>query len=181
MSLEFAGSGGSRATSRALPVADRAVRTTLVLGLGNILMQDEGLGVRAVERLNARYALPGDVRALDGGTRGLDLLPYLDGVTRLLILDAVEIGNTPGSLVRLEGESIPSALALAMSMHQVGVQELLMVSRLKGTMPEHIVVWGMQPGAIDWGLDLSPPVDAALDRLVGAAAGELREWGVAMA
>lgn len=159
-------------------IASGMTRSTLVLGLGNILMQDEGLGVRAVERLAADYRLPKGTRAIDGGTKGLDLLPYLAGVTDLLILDAVETSQPPGTIVRLEGDSIPASLSVAMSMHQIGVQELLMVSRIKGTSPGHIVVWGMQPGSLDWGLDLTPPVQAALDSLVRSAACELREWGL---
>ncbi len=151
---------------------------TLVLGLGNILLQDEGLGVRALERLTAAHPLPDRVEALDGGTMGLELLPYLDGVTDLLITDAVDTGQPPGTLVRLEGDAIPAALSLKMSMHQVGLQDLLATSRLRGTMPQRLVVWGIQPASLDWGVDLSPPVQAALDGLVQAAVQELRGWGI---
>ena len=151
---------------------------TLVLGLGNIIMRDEGLGVRACERLTRHYRLPDDVNVLDGGTLGLDLLPYLEGVTDLLIIDAVNAGAPPGSLVRLENEQIPQTLALKMSMHQVGLQELLAVMALRGQTPPRVVLWGMEPLILEPGLDLSEPVLANLDTLVASVVAELRSWGM---
>jgi len=156
-------------------------RQILILGLGNILLQDEGLGVRAVERLAARYRLPPDVQLMDGGVMGLDLLPHLEGVTHLLITDAVQTGRPPGSLVRLEGEAIPAALSLKMSMHQVGLQELLALAGFQGTLPEQVVLWGLEPASLDWGLELSALIGTQIDALVDAAVGELRAWGVELA
>ena len=156
-------------------------RQILILGLGNILLQDEGLGVRAVERLAARYQLPPEVQVMDGGVMGLDLLPHLEGVSHLLIADAVQSGQPPGSLVRLEGEAIPAALSLKMSMHQVGLQELLALAGFQGTLPEQVVLWGLEPASLEWGLELSAPIAAQIDALVDAAAGELRAWGVDLA
>lgn len=156
-------------------------RQILILGLGNILLQDEGLGVRAAERLAARYRLPPEVQVMDGGVMGLDLLPHLEGVTHLLITDAVQTGLPPGSLVRLEGEAIPAALSLKMSMHQVGLQELLALAGFQGTLPEQVVLWGLEPASLDWGLELSAPIAAQIDALVDVAVGELRAWGVVLA
>ena len=153
----------------------------LVLGLGNILLRDEGLGVRAVERLAAAYDLLDNVEVLDGGTLGLDLLPRLTGVDALLLVDAVKAGEHPGTLVRLEGDAIQSALAVKMSVHQVGLQELLAVSAFQGTRPPRVVLWGMEPAEIDWGLELSRPVAARLDALSEAVAQELRTWGADLA
>jgi len=153
-------------------------RRILLLGLGNILLQDEGLGVRAAELLASRYRLPPDVQVMDGGVMGLDLLPHLEGVSHLLITDAVQTGQPPGSLVRLEGEAIPAALSLKMSMHQVGLQELLALAGFQGTLPEQVVLWGLEPASLEWGLELSAPITAQIDALVDAAAGELRAWGV---
>jgi hydrogenase maturation protease len=150
----------------------------LVLGLGNVLLQDEGLGVRALERLEARYALPGGVRAMDGGTLGLDLLPHLEGVSCLIVIDAVRTGQPAGTVVRLVDEAIMPVLALKLSVHQVGLRELLGASQLLGRHPEHVVLWGMEPAHMDWGLALSPAVEAGIDGLVEAVAGELGAWGV---
>jgi hydrogenase maturation protease len=153
----------------------------LVLGLGNILLRDEGLGVRAVERLAAAYDLPGNVEVLDGGTLGLDLLPRLTGMDALLLVDAVKAGGQPGTLVRLEEDAIQAALAVKMSVHQVGLQELLAVSAFQGTRPPRVVLWGMEPAEIDWGLELSRPVTVRLDALSEAVAQELRTWGADLA
>jgi hydrogenase maturation protease len=109
---------------------------------------------------------------------GLDLLPYLDGVSRLLILDAVLVGKPPGSLSRLVDDEVPGALALKLSIHQVGLEELLAASRFQGTLPERITLLGLEPAAIEWGLEFSPPVAAGMDALVEAAARELRAWGL---
>ncbi len=153
----------------------------LVLGLGNILFQDEGVGVRAVEALCNQYRLPPAVETLDGGTLGLDLLAYFTTGIRMLILDAVRSDQPPGHLMRLEGSQIPAALSQKMSMHQLGLQDLLAASALRGAMPEQVVLWGIQPAQIDWGMELSPLVSAALPRLVEAAVGELRSWNVSLA
>lgn len=151
--------------------------SVLVLGVGNILLQDEGLGVHALRRLAERYHLPPSVAAVDGGVQGLDLLPMVEDCGLLLIVDAIETGLAPGAIVRLEGQAIPTALALKMSMHQMGIQEVLALGSLRGTLPARVVLWGMQPGKMDWGLELTPPVAAGLDEMVEAVAGELLAWG----
>lgn len=150
----------------------------LVLGIGNILLQDEGLGVRTLERLTQDYCVPSSIQLVDGGVMGLDLLPYLEDLSTLLVIDAVQTGQPPGTLIRLEGDAIPATLALKMSMHQAGLQELLATSQLQGTAPAKVVLWGMEPANVDWGLDLSSPVAAGLDALVQAVVAELRDWGV---
>jgi hydrogenase maturation protease len=155
---------------------DKGAAQILVLGLGNILLQDEGLGVRALERLIERYHLPENVQAIDGGVMGLDLLPYLEQANALLIIDAIQTGQPPGTIVRLEGEAIPTVLTVKMSVHQVGLQELLAASRFQGTLPSRIVLWGMEPASMEWGLDLSSPVAAQVDALVEKAVAELVQW-----
>jgi len=153
------------------------VKKTLVLGLGNILLSDEGVGVRVVERLQARYVFPGDVQVLDGGTLGLDLLPYVEKADRLLVVDAVEIGAEPGTLIRLEGEGIPSVFGPKLSPHQVGFADLLDAARLTDCLPEERVLWGLQPRSLQVGLDLSPAVDAQVELLVENVLTELCRWG----
>lgn len=150
----------------------------LLLGLGNILLQDEGLGVRALSRLLERYRLPAEVQALDGGTLGLDLLPFLEDASACLVLDAVHGDLAPGALLRLEGDAIPAALALKTSMHQSGLQELLAIARLRDTLPQRIVLWGMRPASLAVGLELTSAVASQLDALVAAAVEELGRWGV---
>ena len=152
---------------------------TLVLGLGNILLGDEGLGVRVVERLLEQYEFPEGVRVMDGGTLGLDLLPYVEEASRLLVIDAVQAGKPPGTLVRLEGHEVPVFLdASKVSPHQEGLQDLLAVAMLKGYLPEEVVFWGAQIESLGVGLELSEAVAAQVDGLGGKVLEELARWGV---
>lgn len=152
---------------------------TLVLGLGNILLGDEGLGVRVVERLLKRYEFPEGVRVMDGGTLGLDLLPYLEEASRLLVIDAVQARRPPGTLVRLEKDEIPAFLdASKVSPHQEGLQDLLAVARLKGYLPDEVVLWGAQVESLGVGLDLSPAVTIQVDVLMEKVVDELATWGI---
>jgi hydrogenase maturation protease len=150
----------------------------LVLGLGNVLLQDEGLGVKALKRLAEQYHLPDSVRIMDGGTLGMHLFPYLDDCTHLLIMDAVETDGPPGTSARIEGPDLEQALSRKLSMHQAGVHDLLAVGRLVGNLPAQVVVCGLQPETVEWGLDLSPKIAGQVDRLVSLAIKELRRWGV---
>lgn len=151
---------------------------TLVLGLGNILLQDEGVGVRVAERLRERYAFPDGVEVMDGGVRGLALMPYLEGVSRLLIIDAVRSGKEPGTLIRLAGDEIPAVLSPKISPHQEGLADLLWVAKIAGPCPSEIVLWGVEPAQIETGLELSPPVAAQVDALVQKVVEELAAWGM---
>ncbi|MCP3176015.1 MAG: HyaD/HybD family hydrogenase maturation endopeptidase [Desulfuromonadales bacterium] len=153
----------------------------LVMGLGNLLMGDDALGVHVVRRLQERYVFPQEVRLVDGGTLGLDLLPQLEGVERLLIVDALDMQTAAGTIVRLTGEEVPRAFAGKLSVHQMGLQDLLAVAELQGHLPPEVVVWGVQVAAIEPGLELSPAVGRALEQVVDAVADELATWGVSLA
>ncbi len=150
---------------------------TLILGVGNLLLSDEGVGVRVIERLQAEYDLPEQVQVLDGGTLGLDLLYYLEGVENLLIIDAVEMETEPGELLRMEGEEVPSFLSVKMSPHQIGIPDMLFAAKLSDLFPRNIVLWGIQPEKLDVGMELSPLINAKIDILVGKTLAELDSWG----
>lgn len=152
----------------------------LVLGLGNLLMSDDSIGVRTVQCLQQDFRTPEGVTIVDGGTLGLDLLPYIEQADELLIIDALEMRAEPGSLFRLEGDAVPRAFASKLSVHQMGLQDLLAVAELQGYAPQKLVVHGIQAGSIEMKLELSPPVAAAMDDLLDAVVNELRDWGVAL-
>ncbi len=151
-----------------------------MLGVGNILLSDDGVGVHAIRRLQEVAQLPEEVQVLDGGTKGMDLLQYLDGVSHLIIVDAVETGGPPGTLARFTGDEVPAYLAPKMSPHEIGLPDMLFAARLRDIYPEEVVVWGMQPETTEVGLELSPPVAAQVDALVERILGELRGWGIAV-
>jgi hydrogenase maturation protease len=154
---------------------------TLVLGLGNILLGDEGVGVRVIERFLEQYELPegAGVRVMDGGTLGLDLLPYLQDASRLLVVDAVQARKPPGTLFRLVGSEVPIFLdASKVSAHQEGLQDLLAVAALKGYLPDELILWGVQIESLGVSLELSPAVAAQVDALVEKVLEELAHWGI---
>ena len=152
---------------------------TLVLGLGNILLGDEGVGVRVIERLLEQVEFPEEVQVLDGGTLGLDLLPYLEGAARLLVVDAAQARKPAGTLVRLTGREIPIFLdASKVSPHQEGLQDLLAVAALKGYLPQELVFLGVQVGSLGVSLELSPAVAAQVNPMVERVLEELTRWGI---
>jgi hydrogenase maturation protease len=154
------------------------VGTTLVLGVGNLLLSDAGVGIHAIRRLVERPELPEEIRVVDGGTAGLDLLHHLEGISHLIIVDATEGGQPPGTLTRLEGEEVPAHLALKMSPHQIGRPDMLFAARMQDIYPDEVVIWGVQPAATGVGLELSPTVAAQVDVPVDKVIEELARWGL---
>jgi hydrogenase maturation protease len=157
----------------------RAEGAIVVLGLGNLLRRDEGLGIRALECLQKRDCLPEQVRLVDGGTLGLELLAHVEDAERLLVLDAALTEGPPGTLLRVAGDAVPAYFGMRTSPHEIGLADLLAVARLRGAEPCEVVVLGMQPEAIELGWELSASVAAQLDALVTAAVDELARWGCA--
>jgi hydrogenase maturation protease len=150
----------------------------LVLGIGNLVMSDDGVGVRVVQELQKRYLFPPHVEIMDGGTLGLDLLPKLEGIGRLLVVDAVETGGEPGTLVRLSGEELPIALQTKVSPHQMGLKDLLAVAELMGHSPREMVLVGIQPASIEMGDELSPKVAEQLEKMIANVLSELNKWDI---
>lgn len=150
----------------------------LVLGLGNPLMADDGVGIAALERLRAEYLVPRGVELADGGTWGMRLLPMLQDHSRVLFLDAIRTGRSPGTLVRLDGDAIPRGVGVGkLSPHQVDLQDVLAAASLLGRVPSQMVALGVEPERVEMWVGLSPPVEAQLDALVAAAVECLAAWG----
>lgn len=147
-----------------------------VLGVGNILLRDEGVGVRAVERLQAAGRAPAQVQLLDGGTLGLELLRFLKGTRRLLLLDALHGDGPAGMLHRLEGDAVAAHLSGALSVHDLGLKDVLAALVLLEEPLEEIVLLGVQPQTLEVGLELSPAVAAALPELEAAVWAQLARW-----
>jgi hydrogenase maturation protease len=152
----------------------------LVLGIGNLLLQDEGAGVRAVEEFERRYMTPAGVELLDGGTSGMELLQYIQGRDHLILIDVVKSGNPPGTITRLEGADVPALFQKKISPHQLGISDLLATAQLIDRMPTNVVLLGIEPKAVDTGLELSDEVDRNIRRLADMVALELYSLGVAV-
>jgi hydrogenase maturation protease len=151
--------------------------TTLVIGVGNRILSDEGVGVHVIERLWAAYKIPEEVLILDGGTLGLDLLYYLKGVENLLLVDAVELRKEPGALVRMVNEEVPAFLSMKMSPHQVGIPDMLAVAKLKDLYPRNVILLGVQPESLELGMDLSATIEARMPVLINEVLKQLQAWG----
>jgi hydrogenase maturation protease len=136
-----------------------------VLGLGNILRSDEGLGVWAIKRLVNDSRIADLVSLVDGGTLGLELLSYAAGVERLLAIDCIDLGLVPGTLIRLNGPDL-QRLPRGASVHELGLADLLGAMRLMDRAPRETVLMGVQPATLELGIRLSPRVAAGLERLL---------------
>lgn len=134
---------------------------TTVLGLGNLLLGDEGFGIHVVRRLR-EVELPGHIRVVEGGVGGFNLLGNLDGVKRLLVVDVMMIESPPGELRILKQEPEEPGKRI-LSFHQVGVLELIKMSRLLGYEPE-VLFLVTRPEKIEWSTELSPPLQSAADK-----------------
>lgn len=152
--------------------------SVLVLGIGNLVMGDDGVGVMVAQQLQQGYRFPDNVEIMDGGTLGLDLLPKLENITNLIMIDAVETGQRAGTCVRLCGQELPVALETKLSPHQMGLKDLLAVSELMGHSPKEMVLIGVQPGSIEMEIGLTAEVGAQLETLVSNVLAELAYWGI---
>ena len=154
----------------------------LILGIGNVLWADEGFGVRCVEAMAERFALPENVRLLDGGTQGLYLLPDLEQADALIVFDAVDYGLAPGTLKVVRDDEVPAFMgAKKMSLHQTGFQDVIATAQLLGRCPERLVLIGCQPVELeDYGGGLRPLTAARIDPAIAVAVGILADWGVTL-
>ena len=150
----------------------------MVLGLGNILNRDEGVGVHALRALEAQFGRQADVEFVDGGVLGLNLLPFVEECSHLLILDAVDAGQAPGALVELGRDEIPLYSGVKLSQHQITFQEVLALAKIRDGLPLYLHLVGVQPADLSIGLELSPTVAAALPQAVEHASAILRGWGL---
>jgi len=152
----------------------------LVLGLGNVLLGDDGLGAAALACIEREYRIPPGVRLEDGGTLGLSLLGLIADSDRVILVDAVRTDAAPGTLVRLEGSDVIDAVRDRLSPHQIGVADLLAAARLIDRYPSAVTLLGLVPAAIELAVARSDAVDSGLNELVAAVVDEVRGLGYEM-
>ena len=151
----------------------------VVLGVGNILLKDEGVGVRVIEELQRQYTLPENVRVVDGGTQGLWLLSTIQEADHLIVVDAVLGGDEPGTIYRLTKNDLPKGLRIKQSAHDSDLVEALNLCALLEAEPKSVVVVGIEPADIQpFGLDLTEKIAAKVDELLLRVVGELKALGV---
>lgn len=155
-----------------------AVPEITVLGIGNVILRDEGFGVRVAEHIDALYDFPDNVQVLDGGTLGPELLRFVTGTKNLLILDAVKGSGKPGTIYTFRDSNVDKHFQDKLSAHEIGIQDVLALLDVTGRPIPHVTVMGAEPYDLEAGLELSEGLKKLVPKLTDMAIDELRSWGV---
>jgi len=146
--------------------------SNLILGVGNILLSDEGVGVRVIEAMRG-VKLPDNVELMDGGTGAFDLFDVMADRNKVIIIDAVKGGGEPGAVYRFGPDDIRMQRQCLTSVHQVDLLDTLSLARLAGCLPQEIIIFGIESKELGWGLELSPKVAAVIPRVIELVLSEL--------
>ncbi|MGD8191406.1 HyaD/HybD family hydrogenase maturation endopeptidase [Brevibacillus ginsengisoli] len=151
-------------------------KTIKILGIGNLLYQDEGLGIHILPLLRECFDGQDDVEVIEGATDGILLLDPVEATDHLIIVDAIHAGVQPGDLITVRDEEIPLYMGVKMSIHQVGFQEVLAAAKLRERLPRHMLMCGIQPHSLELGLELTDVAQAKLPELVSLIQQQVDEW-----
>ena len=149
-----------------------------VLGIGNLLLSDDGVGVHVIKKLQEEYEFPDSVELIDGGTKGLDLLPLFEGKDKILIVDAANFRKEPGTIDTVEGDKIPAFLSSKLSVHQIGLPDTLFAAKLMDITPAEMSLIGIQPKSMETGIELSEEIKDRMEQLINKVLEKLNDWGV---
>lgn len=175
--IEYAGSDESpRIDLHA--IYDNYENSIVVLGVGNILLTDEGLGVHVVEDLKANYNFTPHISLIDGGTMGMELLTYMRGMKKILLIDAVNGGEAPGTIYEFPHRELEQYFTDHISVHEVGMQDILRIRAIQENPLEDAIVIGVEPESLEVGFEPSEPVQRALPEVKDRVLRVLRDWGV---
>jgi hydrogenase maturation protease len=144
----------------------------LILGIGNILLKDEGVGVHTANKM-MEMDLPPDVEVMDGGTMGLNLLFYIEGRRKVIVIDTVITGDPPGTIYRFTDESLVDNKPMLRTAHGIDFSDVIKTSKMLGTKPEEIVFIGIEPESLDEGLELTPTIQKRVPVLIKMVMKEL--------
>ena len=147
-----------------------------ILGIGNTLYTDEGLGVHALAALEEKYGTDQQVQLIDGSTDGMSLLGPVEDTDYLIVIDAINAGKEGGHIIELHGDDIPAYYGIKMSIHQLGFQEVLLASKLRERYPKNIVMIGMQPTSLELGIGLSETNEARLPEMFKLIEQQVNKW-----
>lgn len=149
-----------------------------LLGVGNILLTDEGLGVHIVNEMREDYVFNPPLNIIDGGTMGMELLTYMRGMTHLLLVDAVNGGEAPGTIYEFPHQEMNEYFTDHISVHEVGMQDILRIRAIQEDPLEDAMVIGVEPFSLELGLEVSEPVKAAVPEVKERILKVLASWGV---
>lgn len=140
-------------------------KSILILGIGNILMKDDGVGVRVAEKMMEMH-LPHDVEVMDGGVQGLNLLYYIEGRKKVIVIDTVSTGEPPGTIYRFNENALVQKKELLRSSHDIDFVDVIKTSEFMGTKPDEVLFIGIEPENIDEGMELSPKIEARIPKII---------------
>ncbi len=149
-----------------------------ILGIGNVILRDEGFGVRVAEYLDKHYEFPESVQIVDGGTLGIELTQYVTGTEKLLVIDSINGGAEPGTTFRFHNDDVMEHFQDKLSAHEVGIQDVLGLLTVTGHKIPDVVVIGAQPYDVEAGVELSDGMMKLLPQMVEQALKELKNWGI---
>jgi len=144
----------------------------VIIGVGNLLMKDEGIGIHAIQALE-EMGLPPDIKIVDGGTSP-DLISYTRAGDKMIIIDCAKAGGEPGSVYRFKPEDLAAEKQELASAHQMGVVENLNLMSFTGNKPKDVVIIGVEPAEIDWGMELSPLLRQRLPKVIEVVMKEIK-------
>lgn len=147
-----------------------------IIGIGNTLYQDEGVGVHILPLLEEKLSNHEAVEIIEGATDGLMLLEHVEDAEYLIIIDAINAGKSGGTIITLEGEEIPAYYGIKMSIHQIGFQEVLWTAKFRERYPKNIIMFGMQPTSLELGIELSPTNQERLPELALKVIDQVNVW-----
>jgi hydrogenase maturation protease len=147
-------------------------KNILLLGIGNLLLKDEGIGVRVAEQIKDMDLPPG-VEVMDGGTMGLDLLYYIEGKEKVIVIDAIVAGGAPGTLYRFTDKDIGGKKGILRSAHGIDFGDVIHIAQYLKTKPETIVFLGVEPQDISVGMELSPKIEEMIPVLINLVLKEI--------
>ena len=160
---------------------DHREKRKIVLGLGNTLNRDEGLGVYALKDLENRLAgskVDPELEFLDGGVLGLNLLPLVEEASHILVLDAINARKEPGTVIEMKKEEIPLYTGIKMSDHQVTFQEVLGLASFRNKLPDNLHLVGIQPDDISIGVEISDTVQSSMEEVLQRSEAVLKAWNL---
>jgi hydrogenase maturation protease len=149
-----------------------------IFGIGNIILSDDGVGVHIINKLQDEYELPANVEIIDGGTKGLDLLPLFENRDKVLFIDAANFNKEPGTIGTIEGDNIPAFLGQKLSVHHIGIPDMLFAAKLMEITPPEMFLIGIQPKSMETSTELTETVKNNFEALLGKVLEKLKEWGI---
>ncbi|KAA3615671.1 MAG: hydrogenase maturation protease [Calditrichaeota bacterium] len=164
--------------SKVLISMNKTQSQTAIIGLGNILLRDEGIGIHVINNMNRKYTFSPHVNLIDGGTSSYDLLPYFEENKKIIIVDAIDFEKEPGYINSFENDEILMGLNKKLSLHHLGLTDLLTDLKIHGLLPQEIFLVGMQPAKIEMGLDLSKTALTKVNILIDTVIDKLKQWSI---